>query len=110
MGVVSEVPKTAPVAKLKLRAEDEFTVSTVDEKEVTKTRRKHASVPDKCSVCEAGAEVDYKDVYRLKRFTSRRGRMIPRSRSGLCARHQREVVRAIKRARYMALLPYTSEE
>jgi small subunit ribosomal protein S18 len=108
MGVIAS--KSSPVAKTKLGAEDELTVSTVDEKEVTKVRRKMVVVPDKCAICEAGVAVDYKDVYRLKRFTSRRGRMIPRSRSGLCSKHQRQVAQAIKRARFMALLPYVADD
>lgn len=110
MAVITEVKKTAPIEKLNLQAGDELAVSTTDEKEVSRTRHKHVVTPDKCSLCEAGGVVDYKDVYRLKRFTSRRGRMIPRSRSGLCSKHQRQIAVAIKRARHMALLPYVSEE
>jgi len=110
MAVVADLKKSTPVEKLKLQTGDELAVSTTDEKAVTRVRHKQAAVPDKCSLCESGAPVDYKDVYRLKRFTSRRGRMIPRSRSGICSAHQREIAKAIKRARNMALLPYVSEE
>jgi len=59
----------------------------------------------KCPFSRA-EKIDYKDVYRLKKFITTRGRMLPRSRTGVCARHQRELAREIKRARYMALLPF----
>jgi small subunit ribosomal protein S18 len=52
--------------------------------------------------------IDYKDVYRLKKFITTRGRILPRSRTGVCARHQRELAREIKRARYLALLPFSN--
>ena len=50
--------------------------------------------------------VDYKDVSRLRRFMSERGKILPRRITGNCARHQRSLTMAIKRAREMALLPY----
>lgn len=50
--------------------------------------------------------VDYKDVGNLRRFVSSYMKIAPRRRSGLCARHQRQVARAIKRARQAALMPY----
>lgn len=53
--------------------------------------------------------VDYKDVRRLRGFVSERGKIVPRRISGSCARHQRQLTRAIKRARSMALIPYTAE-
>ncbi len=53
--------------------------------------------------------VDYKDVGRLRRFLSDRGKILPRRITGNCARHQRQLTRAIKRARVMALLPFTVE-
>ena len=61
----------------------------------------------KCPLCESGVKfVTYKDVYQLKKFTSVRGKIISTEKSGVCAKHQRQVSSAIKRARYMALLPY----
>jgi len=54
--------------------------------------------------------VDYKDVARLRRFITERGKIIPRRISGNCARHQRQVTTAIKRARLVALLPFTAEQ
>lgn len=114
MATSSKSKKSAPVEKQKLTDDDELTVATSEEEEEGEKRNRRRgrkpSVPDKCTLCESGTEVDYKDVYKLKRFTSRRGRMIPRSRSGLCSRHQRQVSTAIKRARQMALLPYVTEK
>ncbi len=53
-------------------------------------------------------EVDYKDVSVLSRLTTQQGKMFSRKRIGNCARHQRSFKRAVKRARYMALMPYVS--
>jgi len=50
--------------------------------------------------------VDYKDAGRLRRFLTERGKILPRRISGNCANHQRQLTRAIKRARQLALLPY----
>ena len=53
--------------------------------------------------------VDFKDVRRLRSFVSERGKITPRRISGSCARHQRQLTRAIRRARTVALVPYTAE-
>jgi small subunit ribosomal protein S18 len=53
--------------------------------------------------------VDFKQYEKLKRFVTERGKVLPRRISGNCARHQRQLTRAIKKARIMALLPFTSE-
>jgi len=53
--------------------------------------------------------IDYKDTARLKRFITEKGKILPRRMSGVCAAHQRVLATAIKRARYMALLPYVAE-
>jgi small subunit ribosomal protein S18 len=50
--------------------------------------------------------IDYKDEKTLTRFVTERGKILPRRISGMCARHQRQVGTAVKRARYLALLPY----
>jgi small subunit ribosomal protein S18 len=64
-------------------------------------------------VCEFCAEriryIDYKDVNRLRRYLSERARIEPRRVTGTCAKHQRRLSRAIKRARLLALLPFTPE-
>jgi len=63
-----------------------------------------------CVFCvEKVKRIDYKDRPRLQRFLSDRARIEPRRKSGTCAKHQRMLTTALKRARYMALLPYTAE-
>ncbi|HHP51599.1 MAG TPA: 30S ribosomal protein S18 [Moorella mulderi] len=63
-----------------------------------------------CSFCAEKIEyVDYKDVGRLRRYLSERGKILPRRVTGNCARHQRQLTRAIKRARILALLPFVAE-
>lgn len=63
-----------------------------------------------CAFCVDRAEfIDYKDVAKLRRYISERGKILPRRVTGTCARHQRELTVAIKRARHLALLPYTSD-
>ena len=60
-----------------------------------------------CPVCESGVRViDYKDERTLGRFTTERGKILPSRLSGMCARHQRQLSTAVKRARFLALLPY----
>lgn len=64
-----------------------------------------------CSFCVDKIDVvDYKEAGRLRRYLTERGKIVPRRISGNCARHQRQVTRAIKRARHVALLPYTTGE
>ena len=66
--------------------------------------------PKVCFFCvDKLDEVDYKDVERLKKYVSERGKIIPRRVTGNCAKHQRQLTIAVKRARFMALLPYTAE-
>ncbi|MEW6663316.1 MAG: 30S ribosomal protein S18 [Bacillota bacterium] len=63
-----------------------------------------------CGFCADKIEhVDYKDLGKLRRYITERGKILPRRISGNCAGHQRQVTTAIKRARMIALLPYTSE-
>jgi len=60
-----------------------------------------------CPVCESGVRVvDYKDERTLSRFLTDRGKIIPARLSGMCARHQRQLARAMKRARHLALVPF----
>ena len=62
-----------------------------------------------CAFCVEKAEnIDYKDVAKLRKFTSDRAKILPRRVTGTCAKHQRELTTAIKRARQVALLPYTA--
>ena len=63
-----------------------------------------------CIFCTNKAEViDYKDAQKLRRYISERAKILPRRITGVCASHQRELTRAIKRARQLALLPYINE-
>lgn len=55
------------------------------------------------------AHVDFKDAGKLKKYMSERGKILPRRMTGTCAAHQRQLTEAIKRARHIALLPYTAE-
>ena len=54
-------------------------------------------------------EIDYKEVAKLRKYISERGKILPRRISGNCAKHQRQLTTAIKRARTIALLPFTAE-
>ena len=63
-----------------------------------------------CQFCADKCEfIDYKDVAKLRKFVSERAKILPRRVTGTCAAHQRELTTAIKRARYVALLPYVSD-
>ena len=60
-----------------------------------------------CRLCDDGvSQLDYKDVDMLERFISDRGKILPRRATGCCSRHQRQLSRCVKRARYLALVPY----
>jgi len=64
-----------------------------------------------CAFCVDKIEtIDYKDVNRLKKFITERGKILPRRITGNCAGHQRQLTTAIKRARHIALLPFTTAE
>ena len=62
-----------------------------------------------CRFCANKAKIDYKDADALRRFMTERGKILPRRITGTCAKHQREVAKAIKRARAICLLPYVTE-
>ena len=63
-----------------------------------------------CSFCaEKTEKIDYKDINKLKKYVTDRGKILPRRISGNCSKHQRELTTAIKRARQVALLPYSAE-
>ena len=75
-------------------------------------RRERGRRPRKkvCTFCVDKVEqIDYKDAAKLRRFITERGKILPRRISGNCAKHQRQVTLAIKRARNIALLPFTAE-
>ena len=63
-----------------------------------------------CVFCgEKNGEIDYKDTNKLKRYVSERGKILPRRITGTCSIHQREVTKAIKKARVVALMPYIAD-
>lgn len=63
-----------------------------------------------CQFCaDKNAVIDYKDAVKLRKYLTERGKILPRRMSGTCAKHQREVAVAIKRARHVALLPYVQD-
>lgn len=63
-----------------------------------------------CSFCVDKAEaIDYKDINKLRKYITERGKILPRRISGNCAKHQRALTDAVKRARNIALLPFTTE-
>jgi small subunit ribosomal protein S18 len=64
-----------------------------------------------CKLCADKVDrIDYKDDRRLSRFITDRGKIVPRRISGTCARHQAQITEAVKRARILALLPFTSDQ
>ena len=63
-----------------------------------------------CAFCSDKAEtIDYKDVAKLRKYVTERGKILPRRISGACAKHQRQMTAAVKRSRNIALLPFTTE-
>lgn len=62
-----------------------------------------------CRFCANKAKIDYKDADGLRRFTTERGKILPRRITGTCAKHQRELASAIKRARSICLLPFVAD-
>ncbi len=77
-----------------------------------KTRKKKLFTRRKvCRFCaDSSLRISYKDVKTLRYFVTERGKIIPRRISGNCAKHQRNIMLAIKRSRHIALMPYTSRE
>ena len=87
---------------------------------ITNNKSEHADSPVRrrggrrrkkvCVFCaDKDAVIDYKDTNKLKRYVSERGKILPRRITGNCAKHQRALTVAIKRARHVALMPYTTD-
>ena len=82
-------------------------MSEKDFKKIRGNRRPRRKV---CQFCADKVEaIDYKDVARLRKYVSERAKILPRRTTGTCAKHQRELTTAIKRARQIALLPYSND-
>lgn len=72
-------------------------------------RRRFSTRRKVCAFCADRIRIpDYKDIKRLQRYVSERGKILPRRRTGTCAKHQRGLTTAIKHARHMALLPFVA--
>ena len=81
----------------------------MEERPVRKNYKK-SSRKKVCVFCQEKVEtIDYKDTARLRKFITEGGKIVPRRMSGTCAKHQRELSKAIKRARVAALLPFKGE-
>ena len=81
--------------------------SSYDDKNPSKFRKESKKI---CAFCaEKNETIDYKNVAKLRKYMTEKGKIIPRRTTGVCAKHQRELTTAIKRARVMALLSYTSD-
>ena len=65
--------------------------------------------PRACNFCSDKEGIDYKNTELLRRYITENGKIRPRRQTGTCAKHQRELARAIKRARHLALLPFSGE-
>jgi small subunit ribosomal protein S18 len=73
------------------------------------SRRRYTPRRKVCQFCTDNIRTpDYKDIRRLQRHISERGKILPRRRTGVCAKHQRRLAVAVKRARHMALLPFVA--
>ena len=80
----------------------------MDEKTIRPAKR--VQKKKACAFCvEHAADIDYKDVAKLKKYITEKGKIVPRRASGVCSKHQRLLAAAIKRARQMALLPYKAD-
>ena len=78
-----------------------------DEEKVKKVRPQRKKV---CAFCaDKNNVIDWKDAAKLKRYITEKGKILPSRQTGFCATHQRELTKAIKRARNMAILPYKGE-
>lgn len=81
-----------------------------EKEKIERSPRARRSKRKSCAFCVDKVDyIDYKDVAKLRRYVTERAKILPRRISGCCAKHQRQLTVAIKRARYIALLPYTSD-
>ena len=89
---------------------DEAAMRVLKEKTAVKKAFRKAPRKKVCAFCqEKVTEIDYKDVNRLKKYITEGGKILPRRMTGVCAKHQRVLAKAIKRARIVDLLPFKGE-
>ena len=105
-----EAEEVAPVAAEAVEAKEE-NKETKDAREgrPAKKNYKKQNYKKVCLFCQEKSEIDYKDTAKLKKFIAEGGKILPRRMTGTCAKHQRVVASAIKRARVAALLPFKAE-
>ena len=88
-----------------------MTEEMIAESEQMSGGRRYMARPKICQFCaDKNIKIDYKAVDMLRRFVTEEGKIRPRRKTGTCARHQRELAAAIKRARHIALLPFVGEK
>ena len=89
---------------------NETVAVAAEETKVAPKKYKKTAKRKVCTFCvDHAKEIDYKDIAKLKRYITEKGKILPRRQTGTCAEHQRALTVAIKRAREMALLPYVGE-
>ena len=71
-------------------------------------KKRRIRVPRNCQFCNEKFEPDYNDVATISRYVSDRGRILGRDKTGICAKHQRKLAKAIKRSRDLAMMPFVS--
>lgn len=85
-------------------------VTEIDDKAPVVKKYRRMGRRKVCNFCvDKVGSIDYKDVNKLKKYITEKGKIVPRRQTGTCAKHQRELATAIKRARYVALLPYIGD-
>lgn len=100
-----DTEKTEVVEESAPAARPESSYQRMGQRPGNRNRRKKV-----CAFCADKVDyIDYKDTMRLRKFVSERAKILPRRISGNCAKHQRQLTTAIKRARHVALLPYISD-
>ncbi|MBI2019854.1 30S ribosomal protein S18 [Candidatus Daviesbacteria bacterium] len=78
-----------------------------EEEKVTPSEEQKTAPSKSCVFCKSKTSPSYTDLEKIKKFITDRNRILPKMRSGLCAKHQRSLTRQIKYARHLALLPFT---
>ncbi len=102
--------KTEQVENKEVKAEKAERKARPEGEEQQPRRRRPQQRRKVCQFClDKAEEIDYKDVAKLRRFITEKGKIISRRQTGTCAKHQRALATAIKRARYMGLIHYVGE-
>ena len=107
---VTEVQETAESANTSAASGSEDSQESQERGDGRARRRPMRRRRKVCAFCEDETKpIDFKDVNTLKKYVSERGKILPRRITGNCAKHQRAITLAVKRARHVALMPYTVE-